>query len=107
VIHSPYRTLLDPLLNYIRRVLEENSDRLIAVVIPELVQPRWWEYLMHNQVATILKARLLLNGDQRVIVINTPWYLREDAKVESRGESAESNSSSNGHGGSLANAQGS
>lgn len=75
IIHSPYRELLEPFLGYVEQVKEETSDRLIAIIIPELVEPRWWEYLLHNHVATGLKAMLLLNGDERVVVINTPWYL--------------------------------
>jgi hypothetical protein len=59
------------------RVAIDDPDCLIAIVIPELVQPRWWEYLLHNNVATTLKAMLLLRGDERVVVLNTPWFLRE------------------------------
>ncbi len=77
VIHSPYRQLFKPLLEYVDRIAVEDPDCLIAIVIPELVQPRWWEYLLHNNVATALKAMLLLRGDERVIVLNTPWFLHE------------------------------
>jgi hypothetical protein len=45
------------------------------VVISELVEARWYHYLLHNQRATALKAALLLRGNNRVIVINVPWYL--------------------------------
>lgn len=77
VIHSPYRKLFEPLLEYIERIKKETPDTIIAVVIPELVKSRWWEYLLHNHAATALKTLLLLHGDQRVVVINTPWYLRD------------------------------
>jgi len=77
IIHSPYRKLFEPLLEYIESIKNESPDKLIAVVIPELVQSRWWEYLLHNHAAAGLKTMLLLSGDQRLIVINTPWYLRE------------------------------
>jgi amino acid transporter len=77
IIHSPYRRLFEPLLAYIECVKNESPDNLIAVVIPELVQSRWWEYLLHNHAATGLKTMLLLSGDERLVVINTPWYLRE------------------------------
>lgn len=72
---SPYRRLLTPLLDYISRLKEEYPDRQIAVIIPELVESRWYQYLLHNQRATGLKAALLLRGGQRVVVINVPWYL--------------------------------
>jgi hypothetical protein len=54
---------------------DENPSRQIAVIIPELVERRWYHHLLHNQRASVLKALLLLRGDQRVVVINVPWYL--------------------------------
>ena len=78
VVHSPFRQLYQPILDYVNQLKEERPDHLIAVVIPEVVQPRWWEYLLHNQRANGLKALLYVNGDERTIVINAPWYLRAD-----------------------------
>jgi amino acid transporter len=75
VLPSPYRRLLTPLLDYIATLKEEHPGRQIAVIIPELVESKWYQYLLHNQRATGLKAALLLRGDQRVVVINVPWYL--------------------------------
>jgi hypothetical protein len=44
-------------------------------MIPELVVRRWWEAPLHNQRAQLLKVLILLRGNQRIIVINIPWYL--------------------------------
>ena len=73
VVNSPFRELLQPLLDFVDQQAEENPDRIIAVVIPELVHPRWWEYLLHNYSAASLKAALLFLRDNRVVVISTPW----------------------------------
>jgi hypothetical protein len=48
------------------------------VIIPELVEPHWYEYFLHNQRGAWLKTLLFLEGENRIVVINTPWYLRED-----------------------------
>ena len=72
---SPYRRLFTPLFTYINQLRDEYPDRMIAVIIPELVETRWHQYLLHNQRATALKAALLLRGGNQVIVINVPWYL--------------------------------
>ena len=80
IITSPYRRFLQPLLDYIEEVKKEKPDRLIAVVIPELVQTHWYEYLLHNQRAALLKVRLFLQAGEIVIVVNTPWRLHEDLK---------------------------
>jgi amino acid transporter len=80
IITSPYRRFLQPLLDFVEEVKKEKPDRLIVVVIPELVQTRWYEYLLHNQRAALLKVRLFLQGGERVIVVNTPWCLHENRK---------------------------
>ena len=75
IISSPYRHLLHPLSDFIDQLKDEYPTRMIAVIVPELVGSHWYEYLLHNQRSTALKASLLLRGDQRVVVINVPWYL--------------------------------
>jgi amino acid transporter len=76
VIYSPYRHLFTPLINYILQVKDENPERNIAVVISELVEHRWYHYLLHNQRAEALKLLLLLRGDERIVIVNVPWYLK-------------------------------
>ncbi len=79
ILESPYRKLFTPLLGYIGTLKTAYpADRQIAVIIPELVESRWYQYPLHNQRATGLKAALLLKGDSRIVVINVPWYLHAD-----------------------------
>jgi len=73
-LHSPYRTILMPLLDYILSQERNNADRHIAVLVPELVVRHWWENLLHNQRSSLLKLLLLVRGNQRIVVINIPWY---------------------------------
>ena len=49
--------------------------RTIAVLVPELVVRRWYQNLLHNQRAGLLKVALLLRGNRKILVINIPWYL--------------------------------
>ena len=77
IVPSPYRRVIKPLLDFIQHVQDEHPGRIVAVVIPELVETRWWELLLHNHLATALKASLLLSGIPRVVVINIPWYLKD------------------------------
>jgi amino acid transporter len=77
-IHSPYREFFGPLLAYIHRLADEQPRRYVAVVVPELVERRWYHWFLHSHRPTLLKGLLLLRGGPRVIVINTPWYLRGD-----------------------------
>jgi amino acid transporter len=75
LLFSPYRFVLMPLVDYILKVERDNPDRQIAVLIPELVVRRWWQTPLHNQRAQLLKLLLLVRGNQRIVVINIPWYL--------------------------------
>jgi amino acid transporter len=77
VIDSPYRKIYQPILEFINKIKKENPDRLVAVVIPELEEPHWYEYLLHNLHGKVLRSLLYFNGDDRTIVINSPWYLRD------------------------------
>jgi amino acid transporter len=53
------------------------SPYRVAVLVPELVVKHWWENLMHNQRAQLLKLLLLVKGNQGIVVLNIPWYLQE------------------------------
>jgi len=78
IIESPYRQIYEPILKFVRKMEKENKDRLVAVIIPEVVEPHWYEKLLHNIDAAGLRALLFLQGDRRRVVITTPWYLGED-----------------------------
>src|SRR6201994_1680660 len=74
-ISSPYRFVISPLVEYILKVERDHPDRQIAVLVPELVVKHWWQTPLHNQRAPLLKLLLLVRGNQRIMVINIPWYL--------------------------------
>ena len=76
ILSSPYRKVFGPLTAYLEQLKEQYPDRLIAVIIPELVETCRWEWLLHNHRATAMKANLLLLGDPRIVVINIPWYMQ-------------------------------
>ncbi len=74
-IPSSFRYILAPLLGYVLQLETENPGRKIAVLLPELVVRHWWENLLHNQRVQLLKIMLLVRGNQRIVVVNIPWYL--------------------------------
>jgi len=76
VLKSPYRFVINPIVDYVHDLERKFPSRQIAVLIPELVQKHWYQYFLHNQRATWLKAALLLKGDDRIIVVNVPWYFK-------------------------------
>jgi amino acid transporter len=74
-LHSTYRQIIAPLMDYILELEQQNPDRKITVLLPELVVNHWWENLLHNQRVQLLKLLLLVKGKQRIIVVDIPWYL--------------------------------
>jgi len=74
-IPSSYRFIINPLMDYILELEQTNPGRKVAVLLPELVVRHWWENALHNQRVQLLKLLLLLKGNQRIIVVNIPWYL--------------------------------
>ena len=73
---SPYRLVVHPILDYVLKVEKENPERLIAVVIASMVERHWYHYFMHNQRGQMLTALLLLRGEERINIVNVPWYLK-------------------------------
>ncbi len=74
LLEAHYRRIEGPLL---KLVAATEKDRLIAVLVPQLVKEHWWQYLLHGRRARRLCAALLRYGGSRVVVINVPWYLEE------------------------------
>jgi amino acid transporter len=77
VLESPYRSVIEPLLDFLDEVDKREPERGLAVVVlPEVVPSRWWHHILHNQTALLLKGVLLYRstnlGHER-IVINVPY----------------------------------
>jgi amino acid transporter len=75
VLQSPYRSMTEPLLDYIDRMEKEHPDHYITVVLPEFVVKHWWHHLLHNQSAIVLKAALLFRP--RVVTTSVPFHLTQ------------------------------
>lgn len=76
ILKSPYRFIINPIVDYVVALEKKAPTRQIAVLIPELVQKHWYQYFLHNQRATWLKAALLLTGNQKIVIVSVPWYLK-------------------------------
>jgi hypothetical protein len=81
VIPSPYRSMVDPLLNYLEKTdLEHNDGQHAILVLPELIPASGWQEILHNQSANHIKKALLYkrhkHGLQRII-IDVPYHLSD------------------------------
>jgi amino acid transporter len=76
VLPSPYRFVIIPVVQFVLDHSKKNPGRSIVVVIPELVEDRWYEYFLHNQRGRLLEWVLLARGNERIFTVSAPWYIR-------------------------------
>ncbi len=74
VLSSPYRSLLQPFLEYLDHLLALGENHMVTIVIPEFVTKHWWQHLLHNQTAFLIKGTLLFR--KNVVVTDVPYHLR-------------------------------
>jgi hypothetical protein len=73
VLSSPFRSVMEPLLEYIEQVENERPDDYVTVILPEFVPARWWQHLLHNQRALLIKGALLFRPN--TVVTSVPFHL--------------------------------
>jgi len=81
ILQSPYRSIVQPLMDYLDEDDHKHNDgTLAAVVLPEFIPARWWHALLHNQTSILIKTALLYrqrtSGNQRII-IDVPYRLKK------------------------------
>lgn len=76
ILSSPFRFVVNPIVDYVIKLSNENPGRRVIAIVPELVENRWFNYFLHSQRATLLKTLLLVKGNDRVSVLNIPWYFK-------------------------------
>ena len=80
-VPSPYRSLIQPLLDFLDKIdAEQNDGQQATVVLSEFVPAHWWQTILHNQTAWLLKAALLYhrrNLRYQRVVIDVPYYLHD------------------------------
>lgn len=77
ILPSPYRFVILPILQFILELSRTHPTRSIVVVIPELVEDKWYEYFLHNQRGRLLEWVLLARGNERIFTVSAPWYIRK------------------------------
>ena len=71
VLNSPYRSLTEPIMEYVDQMIEEDPDRVITVVIAEAYSIKLVHRLLHDSVATQMKAAL---GTRRNVIVSSVRY---------------------------------
>ena len=74
VLTSPYRSFLRPLLDYIDHIHARGEDQMVTIVLPEFLPRRWWQHVLHNQTALLVKGALLFRPN--TVVADVPYLLK-------------------------------
>jgi amino acid transporter len=83
---SPYRDLSGSVVEFIDELDQAYENDIVTVILPEFVLKRWWEQLLHNQSALMLKARLLFR--RNTVVVSVPYHI-DGGTAEVLGEPAD------------------
>ena len=75
VLPSPYRSLVRPLMQYIDEIDAQYDDDVLSIVLPEFIPSKWWQHLLHNQTALLIKGALLFRRGK--VVTSVPHHLDE------------------------------
>ena len=82
IVASPYRQITGPFVGYVRRIVSDNPRDIVCVYIPEFVVGHWWEQLLHNQTALVIRTRLhFMPG---VMVTSVPYQIRSGRQLAAR-----------------------
>jgi len=73
VLPSPYRSLIQPVLDYVDRIRAERPGVMITVVVAEAVSTKWYQRLLTENVAQQLKVGL--GRRKNVVVANVRYFL--------------------------------
>jgi hypothetical protein len=77
VIPSPYRALMEPILDYIRSVARQRQPgEVLTVVVPQFVPERALHNFLHMQTAFALQIGLL--GVRDVVITEVPYHIEHE-----------------------------
>lgn len=82
ILPSPYRSVLRPLVDYVRDLTQEGEADLVTVVVPEIVPHKWWEHLLHNKTALYIRTAFLFKPG--VVVTAVPYRLGSAVRLRDR-----------------------
>lgn len=74
VLESPYRLLIEPILEYIEALCNlREPNEVVTVVVPQFVSSKWWSGALHSQAAFMLRMGLMFR--RGVVIIEVPYQV--------------------------------
>jgi hypothetical protein len=76
ILDSPFRLLIEPLLEYIKDIVEgRQPNETITIVVPQFMPSKHWHYALHMRTAGVLRRELLSKSG--VVVTDVPYHMHE------------------------------
>ncbi len=80
ILSSPYRSIVNPFLDFLYEQDEREPEKGKAIVVmPSFVPGKFWQNILHNQTATIFKTALLYKkrkSEQTRIIVEIPYQMK-------------------------------
>ncbi|MCB8932970.1 MAG: APC family permease [Chthonomonadaceae bacterium] len=73
IVESPFRSLIEPILEYVDQMLEEEPDRVVTVIVPVAVAKKWTHRFLQENVGQQIKNAL--GKRQNVVVSSVRYFL--------------------------------
>jgi len=74
ILDSPYRLLVEPILEYVEKLLAiRTQNEVLTIVVPQFVTKHWWENLLHNQTALLLRFALIFKPG--LVILEVPYLV--------------------------------
>ncbi len=74
ILDSPYRLLVEPVMEYIGKILAlRQPNEIVTVVVPQFVPKHWWENFLHSQTALMLRYGFLFKPG--LVIIEVPYQV--------------------------------
>ncbi|MGI2902932.1 APC family permease [Tolypothrix sp. VBCCA 56010] len=73
IIDSPYRSVIEPIVNFVAQFEDRHQDVFTTIIIPAFVTRNWWDGLLHNQTTLFLKTAL--RAKQSRVITTVRYYL--------------------------------
>jgi hypothetical protein len=74
ILHSPYRTLIEPLVEYVDQISKTTMpNEIITIVVPQFNSKNIWNKYLHTRTAETLR-KVLLNRDD-IVIIEVPYQV--------------------------------
>lgn len=74
ILDSPYRLLVEPLLEYIEEVIRQRQpNETITIIVPQFIPRHWYHNLLHTQTALMLRIALLFKPG--IVITDVPYLV--------------------------------